>query len=152
MLWLVDWVASPCERVKPPKATTVDQKFLTDAQVQILLEACRSEAVKYRAILDIALYGGMRRGEIVGLHWGDIDSVNRTITINRTRKFIRGVGYIDKDTKTATSHRTIILPQSVFALLAELKIEQNSRKVELGTNWVETPHIFKPMGWRGHDG
>ena len=138
---------SPCGKVKPPQLKHVEMRFLSDNQSLIFLEALNSEEIKYQAAALIAIFSGMRRGEIAGLHWDDIDFINKTISIKRTRKHIRGVGYVDKDTKTESSKRTNSLPATVFSALASLKMEQNTKAIKLKGKWVDDPHVFKQ--WNG---
>ncbi len=65
--------SNPCERVKVPKdrRKIEDQKlkFFTEDQAALFLNAIQSCELKYQAIANIAIYGGLRRGEILGLTW-----------------------------------------------------------------------------------
>lgn len=49
----------------------------------------------------------MRRGELCGLEWDDIDFENETITIRRSVVVVKGKGAVTKDPKTTSSNRVI---------------------------------------------
>lgn len=67
----------------------------------------------------------MRLGEILGLTWDDIDFENKKLTINKALQFTNEKGLSLETPKTTSSHRTILIPQS---LIDELK---NGKKFKL---------------------
>ena len=73
-----------------------------------------------RRFLALALYTGMRRGEIVGLRWEDIDLENNVIHVQRSANINRGKGAIG-ETKTASSKRDIPIAPDLLNNLKPLK-------------------------------
>lgn len=63
---------------------------------------------------------GLRRGEIFGLKWKNVDLTNKMITIENTR--VRFNGYIEKKPKTDSSKRTIVSPAYVIETLRLYKV------------------------------
>lgn len=55
----------------------------------------------------LALFTGMRKGELMGLEFKDIDCENKTISIKRTSQYLTGKGVFTKQPKTELSSRTI---------------------------------------------
>lgn len=82
----VDWgylQENPSRKVKRfPEAADTEMRFLTLGDKGKLLEAC---APHLRPIVLTALLTGMRRGEILGLQWRQVDLLKRTIRVERTK-------------------------------------------------------------------
>lgn len=57
---------------------------------------------------------GLRRGELAGLEWKDIDYESKTMTIQRSVQDIVGFGHITKHPKTENSKRTISMPDKLI--------------------------------------
>jgi integrase len=66
---------SPCRRVPLPKVEREEMRFLTPAQVAALSEAIRP---RYRALVLVAGYGGLRIGELAGLRRRRVDLLRGT--------------------------------------------------------------------------
>ena len=62
---------------------------------------------RWKIALLTVLFMGLRRGELAGLEWKDIDYENKTMTIARSVQDIIGFGLITKEPKTENSKRTI---------------------------------------------
>ena len=101
----------------------------------------RSVPLQWRVYFYLAIYGGFRRGELIGLNWEDIDPKNKTIRIRKAVSLSDEGQYI-KDPKTESGKRTIKVPQVCFDLLNEWKIDQKKICLDLGTAWE---------GYRGKD-
>jgi integrase len=79
---------------------------------------------------------GLRRGEIFGLKWEDIDFNNSTITIKRTLARITGEIFF-KDPKTQKSRRTLVLPQDLIDMLRKHRKKQLEYKILLGNEYQD---------------
>jgi integrase len=81
--WLQE---NPLKRVQKEKEPAGRVRYLSDEERKRLLEACRkSKLPELYLIVMLALTTGMRRGEIVGLRWPDVDLERRLIVLNRTK-------------------------------------------------------------------
>lgn len=81
--WLPD---NPLRRVGKEQESPARVRYLSDDERQRLLEACRkSELPELQLIVLLALTTGMRRGEILGLRWADVDLERKLIVINKTK-------------------------------------------------------------------
>ena len=75
----------------------------------------------------ICAYLGLRRGELCGLRWSDIDLEHQTITIENTRTQT-GKKAIEKGTKTVSSTRTLYLPDTLCEMLKTAKEREQECK------------------------
>lgn len=172
---------NPCKRIKPPKNKKSTKGYSTDTinfydeeQALILLSIVNnavtkykqfeageikskgfaySNPMKYQVAVNIALFCGLRNGEILGLTWDDIDFKEKTMTINKVRAFIESEGMITKSPKTKSSIRTISVPDVVIELLKVYKKEQAIEISKLGNLWDEewysTPWLFTQEDGKG---
>lgn len=67
-----------------PKIVQPKLEAYSDEEVEQLMEALENEDIRTRALLTLAVTTGMRRGELVGLMWDDIDFDKQIITISRS--------------------------------------------------------------------
>lgn len=133
---------NPAKRVKPPKAPRLEAKFLDELQTTHLLECLQKEPIKYQTMIKLFIYSGMRRGELCGLEWDDINWEKNMIKICRSSQYISGKGIFIKDTKTETSDRSLKLPTEVFIMLKALRAWQNEERLKLGKCWQESNRLF----------
>jgi integrase len=130
---------NPVGSVKRPRLESKEAKFLTNAEVYALLE----ELKPTRAFIPITLIAmtGMRRGEVLGLEWSNIDFGKRIIRVRQTMNRVNGK-LIRTDLKTLKSKRDIYLSDSVESLLREQKIEQMKERLKLGPLWNGGDLVF----------
>ncbi|WP_280515602.1 site-specific integrase [Cuneatibacter sp. NSJ-177] len=88
----------------------------------------------YKVYFHLAIYGGFRRGEMAALTWEDINFSAKTVHINKTATVTKQ-GVIIKEPKTATSNRTVSIPDSVVKLLRQHRKEQIQYRLSLGDKW-----------------
>lgn len=138
---------NPCQRVKPPKAEYKEGRFLQDTEVIDLFKHLDKEPLQYKAMITALIYTGMRRGELLGLKWSDIDFKNKTIEIKRTILYLPSKGIFEDTTKTDTSKRVIKVADVVLNLLQEHKKQQNINKLKCGDLWKDNNFIF--TAWDG---
>ena len=91
---------NPMRAVSPPKKRQREAKFYTPEQLGTLLD--KAVGTRLELPVYICAYLGLRRGELCGLRWSDIDLEHQTITIENTRTQA-GKKEIEKGTKTASS-------------------------------------------------
>lgn len=90
----------------------------------------------------LLIFSGMRRGELMGLEWGDIDFDNRVIHIKRTSQYAQNYGIITKSPKNETSYRTIKLSETMFELLREYQQYWQQLRSDMGDRWQNTIEIM----------
>lgn len=105
-------------------------------------EMARSSAPNagfWRLVTILALTTGLRRGELAGLMWSDIDLEARTLTVRRTRL---DPGTTTGPPKTAGSGRTIDLSDQAMACLKDLRSQQEEDRSVLGAAWADTGFVL----------
>ncbi len=75
---------SPTEDVDKYRVERKEMDFLKPDEIQLLLKHCDEP---FRTLLYTATLTGMRKGELLGLQWGDIDWNSKTIFVRRTLKW-----------------------------------------------------------------
>jgi integrase len=136
----VQWqfiLSNPASRVKPPKVEKKEARHFEEEQVEYIFTLLQEAPIKYRAMINLSIYGGMRMGELAGLDWSDIDLDNKVLKIKQSSQYLPGEGVFTKDTKNYSSQRVISLPNTVITLMREYKLWQNSEKAKLGDLWDE---------------
>ena len=141
----VEWQyipANAAERVKPPKAENTEAVYLDDKQAIRLLELLEDQPIYYRTAVTVLLFTGMRRGELMGLVWSDIDFDNNTITIQRSMQYLPDTGVFISDTKTKSSRRVIKAPASAMQPLNVYRTWQRKTFLRIGQPWEEDGQVF----------
>ena len=141
----VEWQyipANPAERVKAPKANNQEAEYLDDKQAIRLLELLEEQPIYYKTAIQVLLFTGMRRGELLGLEWTDIDFDNQTITIQRSLQYLPEVGVFKDETKTKSSHRVIKVPSSALVSLRQYRTWQRMTFLKNSLPWNESCQVF----------
>jgi len=115
--------ASPCRRVALPRIERQEMRFLTPAQVDVLAVTIDS---RYRALVVLAAYGGLRIGELAGLRRRRVDLVAGTVEVVEIVTEVRGTLMIGPP-KTRASRRSIGLPRFAIAELADALAGRDGR-------------------------
>lgn len=121
--------------MKAPKLEHTEAAFLDDEQARHVLELLENEEIKWKTAMYLLIFSGMRRGELMGLEWSDIDFDNRVIHVKRTSQYVQHMGIITKSPKTETSFRTIKLSEMMFDLLREYKLYWNNLRSAMLDAW-----------------
>ncbi|MET9698453.1 tyrosine-type recombinase/integrase [Streptomyces sp. NPDC006529] len=125
--------------VEPP---TVDARDIAPWSLQETLDflaAGRKDPLFAAFVLAIAL--GLRRGEIVGLRWENVDLDKREIRIRTQRQRVGGEAYED-DPKGKRRRQTLPLPGICVAPLRWQRMKQAEMRAKAGAKWEETGYVF----------
>lgn len=137
---------TPCKNVRLPKKETTEADSYTLEEVSMLLRALEStsnDELSYKAGIYIALFAGLRRGEILGLDWNDINFDTGELSVTKTRMRANGVGAYEDTPKTLKSVRKVIVPMEVIDVLSELRNEQRKKKLILGSIYEDSPAVLQ---------
>ena len=106
-------VDNPARRVKPPKTKKPKIQFFNDDECKLLINSLQDftgNKLKYNVAILLDIFSGVRRGELVGLEWSDVDFKNETIEVNKSTQYLPEKGIFDKDPKTESSNRIVQIP------------------------------------------
>lgn len=138
-----EYILSNCNtKIEKPKVRKKEIECYSPEEVEELLKALATEPIKYQAIIMLALDSGIRRGELTGLTWEDVDFKNGTININKTTQYIKELGIFEKETKSATSDRIIYITKATLNILRRYHKEQLERRILLGSKWQNSKRVF----------
>ena len=129
--------------IAPIQGYKKEVKILNDKEAKILANYLHTEPnPRWKIALLTVLFMGLRRGELAGLEWKDIDYVNKTMTIARSVQDIIGFGLITKEPKTENSKRTISMPDKLIDYLKEYEVWWLNQKKYLGDRLGDTDRLF----------
>ena len=129
-------------RIEFPKEETKEVEAFTLEEVGEILKALESEPWHIRAVIEVALFTGCRRGEIVGLKWADIDFENQRLSVKRSIYKLSDGKAREKEPKSKCSIRTISIPERLCKTLTEYRLQQNRHIAYLGDGWRNLDYVF----------
>ena len=134
---------SKAEYIDYPKRTQKEIQCMDENQVKQAYKAIMvCDNIRYGTALLTLIMTGLRRGELVGLKWENIDLDNRRITINKSVSRVKGHGVVEKDPKTDRSKRTIEIPNVLCEQLKRYKQWYFSEKSHKGGEWGDSGYLF----------
>ena len=129
-------------RIEFPKADTPEVEAFTMEEVTDILQAAESEPLQIRALVEVALFTGLRRGEIVGLKWKDVDFDKRLLSVKRSIYKPKDQKALEKAPKSKCSIRTIAIPERLCDTLRAYKEHQDRHASFMGHAWQNLGYIF----------
>ena len=115
-------VKNPCDAANPPKMDTKEKRALSSDRAHVLIAMLDEKNDRECAYL-LAITMGLRRGEICGLSWGDVDFENGILDVSHSYDTLGNL----KGTKTKAGMRLLPLPENVEEALREHKKAQKER-------------------------
>jgi integrase len=117
-------VKNTMDKIQQPKQEKRQKKILDeDEMAQFLSVLSNDKKLNHKLWVMLAFSLGLRREEIFGLQWRDINLDKSFITIDRAIVYVAGSGLIEKDTKSTNSHRTLSMPPDICTMLQQWKNE-----------------------------
>ena len=120
---------NPALQVRPPRPPGREIKILTKPEIAQVLRACEGRGL-YLPVL-VAVTTGIRRGELFGLRWSDVDLDRAKLSVNQSLEWTKGKAAF-KAPKTKGSRRTITLPALTVHALRAHRVEQGAERLRLG--------------------
>ncbi|WP_442803438.1 tyrosine-type recombinase/integrase [Streptomyces pseudogriseolus] len=130
--------------VEPPRVKQREIRPWSLEETLTFLEAARKDPLYAAFVLAIAM--GLRRGELVGLRWSDVDLDNRVLYIRHQTQRRRGELY-DDDPKSRRS-RVVPMPALCLAPLRWHRLRQREAFRRTGVDWSASGYVFATRNGR----
>jgi integrase len=138
----VEWqvlALNVAKAIKPPRPDR-PKLFIPDAEgVSALLVA--AEGTRYHAALVLAATTGMRRGEVLGLRWSNVDLEGGVLRVNDSLQR-HGTALEFVEPKTDKSRREVTLPPMAVVTLRRHRKDQSERRLLAGEGWHDDDLVF----------
>lgn len=129
---------NPCQFVsrRLPKAKQKEMPQLSEAEFIKVWELLPT--TKYCNLFTLAFFSGMREGELLGLHWSDVDFENKRLCVRGQlrRPTAKGETYTLTTTKNEKSRVIYLIPPAIEALKQEREL-QDTHRSQAGSAWNE---------------
>ena len=139
---------NPADLAEPPKYTRPEISVYSVEEIKKLFNVVENDIILKTAVSLAALLG-LRREEICGLKWSNVDFLTKEIHIIEA-KTIAGSDVIEKSTKNASSNRTLYMDNYLCQILSDIKQQQEKNRRFLGdmyneNDYVEVDETGKPV-------
>jgi integrase len=124
---------------EPPKVERREMHVLDPDQARAFLKAANADP--FRALYTLALFTGLRQGELLGLRWTDVDLEEAQLRMSHSLQRHGGKLRLVAP-KTATSRRSVSIPTVAVIALREHRVHQLQARLLAGASWQETGLIF----------
>jgi len=124
------------EHATSPKVQRKEAKYLDDTHAREMVSLLLAEPdIRTRTALLLLLYSGLRRGELCGLEWGDIDLIKGLVNVRRASQYQPHIGIVEVPTKNESSERVVHIPLFMVDVLREYRVWWAEYKLKLGDRW-----------------
>ena len=127
--------------VRAPRGERVDVKWWTASEATAFLDSIEDHPLV--GLFTLALALGMRRGELLGLRWQDVDLEGKKLHIRQTiQRLGKAEGLVIGPPKTSRSRRSIPLPKLCIVALEKRRIVQQADRDRIGEAWTDFDLVF----------
>lgn len=130
---------SPCQGIMLPKGEKKAAVIYDEQQIQQLIRAAKGTEMELPIDMELCL--GLRRGELLGLQWGDVDWEKNQVHIIRNRVIVNGKSVV-KDPKTESSKRTTDVPTQLMEKLKRHQCTCQLNRLRMGEAYMVTDYII----------
>ena len=131
--------SNPSTGIRLPKVDRHEFEPWEPAQVGHFLDTAGSH--RLGALFELAVLTGMRRGEIIGLRWSDVDLTRRSIAV-RNNRVQAGKKIVEHQPKTKAGRRAVDLSDAAAGALIGWKVKPDNEHAEWGDAWQTTGYVF----------
>lgn len=128
---------NPAARADLPSLAGRRANYLDDADARNLLELLQDEPIKWRAVISFDLMSGLRRGELLGLRWDDVDLDRQQLYVRQTWNYTSAKGCFVDTPKNRSSERPLRISRTAILILLEYKKWQDQQRLLMGDAWMD---------------
>jgi len=126
--------------VDRPQAAKPAKRALSPAEARRFVAALQGDPLE--ALCLLAVCTGLRQGELLALHWSDVDWEGTTLAVRRSLTRPIGAGFVEKDPKSPAGTRTLPLPAVALEALRRHRARQNEARLAAGPRWEDRDLVF----------
>lgn len=112
---------NPMDEVSAPRLAKKKPDVLTTNELSTFYQGMKKEPLDFRCMLQLLVETGARRGECLGLQWGDINWEQSTVHVERNVTYTAGIGLQIGTPKTASGDRVIPMTSYMLSVLEEYR-------------------------------
>ena len=162
---------NPCDKVRVQAESTADKlKFFTPEQAAAFLqyieqpytvrvgghtriddtgtpytvgdyEITKNMQEQIKLLFNLAIYTGLRKGELLALKWSDIDFQNNVVQVSKAVTLVDGK-QVCKTPKTKSYYRSVSFPRFLAARLKALQLAELQQRFQFGQDWQGNDWVF----------
>lgn len=130
---------NPAEKADLPSIAGHKARYLDEPDAKRMLQLLQDEPIKWRAPIIFDLLSGLRRAELLGLRWQDVNLDDRVIKVVQTSNYVPGKGVYVGTPKSEDSNRFLRVSRTAVLILLEYKAWQDAMREKVGDAWEGTP-------------
>ncbi|MUL46932.1 site-specific integrase [Mycobacterium sp. CBMA293] len=131
---------NPASNIKPPKKPRSRRPVWNAQQIQTFLKSIQDD--RFAALFLLELTTGVRRGQICGLKWADVDLNAALITVHDNRVVVAGRAVDKAGGKTVNADQTIAIDRATVAALRQWRIHQDGERTFFGRDYKTGDYVF----------
>jgi integrase len=136
---------NPADAATPPRKERKTMDMWDMPTIHRFLQAC--DTTNYASLYRFAILTGMRRSELTGLRWANVDFATSRLSVVETLQRITGRGLVVGQPKTARSRRSIALSPEAVKVLESIRDCQITQRLLQADAWTSTGYVFtRPDG------
>lgn len=126
--------------IETPTITKPSKQIWTPAEVAAFITTAREH--RLGALFEVTLHAALRRGEVCGLRWSDVDLDRGEMTITNNRVVVGGSTVTETSPKTDASAAQVELSPAAVTALEVWRLRQDLERDECGISWRGVGHVF----------
>jgi integrase len=128
------------DAAEPPKKARSEMRVWNGEQVARVLRAAADDPLE--ALWRLAIYTGMRRGELLALKWSDLDLDSAALAVQRSLSRGQTSRLEEGEPKSQSGRRRIALSMSVIESLKRHRVRQLEHRLAAGEAWNDCGFVF----------
>ncbi len=131
---------NPAVDVELPRVTRPHVQPWEAHELGAFLDHCAAD--RLGPLYEVAAFTGLRRGELLGLRWDDIDVERCRLTVRRQIVQLGHATHIGPVKTASGQDRVVDLDEATMGALLSHRLRQEQQREEWGAAWVDSPHVF----------
>ena len=128
------------ELVDPPRPESKEMRALSEEEANLILDSCKE--TRWYPVLHTLIWTGLRRSEVLGLRWQDVDLDAATLRITSVLHHLDDGSFVQSRPKTPRSRRQVALLPSSCQILRTRKATQEDEARALGVDITPETLVF----------